>query len=53
MIPVALIPVLQQLSKLANDVLVFLHDNIGLEWGVAIIVLTFLTRLLILPLSIS
>ncbi len=53
MIPVALIPVLQQLSKLANDVLVFLHDNIGLEWGVAIIVLTFLTRLLILPLSIK
>jgi len=52
-IPVALIPVLEQLSRLANDVLVFLHDNVGLEWGVAIIVLTFLTRLLILPLSIK
>jgi YidC/Oxa1 family membrane protein insertase len=49
----ALIPVLEQLSQLANDVLVFLHDQIGLEWGVAIIVLTFLTRLLIVPLSIK
>jgi YidC/Oxa1 family membrane protein insertase len=53
MIPVALIPVLEQLSRLANDVLVWLHDNVGLEWGLAIIVLTFLTRLLILPLSIK
>ncbi len=53
MIPIALLPVLDQLAHLANDVLVWLHDTIGLEWGVAIIVLTFLTRLLILPLSMK
>src|SRR5262249_56876644 len=29
------------------------QDNVGLEWGGAIIVLTFLTRLLILPLSLK
>jgi YidC/Oxa1 family membrane protein insertase len=52
-IPVALIPVLQQLSTLANDVLVFIHDNIGLGWGLSIVALTFLTRLLIVPLSIK
>jgi YidC/Oxa1 family membrane protein insertase len=50
---VALIPVLQQLSTLANDVLVFIHDNIGLGWGLSIVALTFLTRLLIVPLSIK
>lgn len=36
-----------------NDVLVFFHDNVGLTWGAAIIALTFLIRILILPLSIK
>jgi YidC/Oxa1 family membrane protein insertase len=44
--------VLQPLIDIANDVLVFLHDQ-GLEFGAAIVCLTFLTRLLIVPLSVK
>ena len=45
--------VLQPLIDVGTAVLLYLHDNVGLGWGVSIIVLTFLTRLLILPLSIK
>lgn len=45
--------VLQPLVDAAEAVILFLHDTVGLEWGLAIVVLTFLTRLLILPLSIK
>jgi YidC/Oxa1 family membrane protein insertase len=41
------------LINVTNNVLVFFHDNVGLEWGGAIIALTFLIRLLILPLSVK
>jgi YidC/Oxa1 family membrane protein insertase len=51
MLPVA--NVLQPLIDVGVSVLLFLHDNVGFGWGVSIIVLTFLTRLLILPLSIK
>ena len=37
----------------ANAVLVFLHDDVGLYWGPAIVALTFITRIVILPLSIK
>ena len=43
---------LQPLEDIANEVLIFLHDA-GLEYGAAIVALTFITRLLILPLSIK
>ena len=36
-----------------NDVLIWFHDTVGLSWGLAIIALTFLIRILILPLSIK
>ena len=42
---------LQPLIDLANTVLVFLHD-LGFVYGTAIVLLTFITRALILPLSI-
>src|SRR5262245_41017010 len=45
--------VLQPLINIANDLLVFLHDNVGLAYGGAIVALTFITRALILPLSIK
>ncbi len=51
MIPLA--HIFQPLINVANDVLVFFHDNVGLEWGLAIIALTFVTRIVILPLSIK
>ena len=43
---------LQPLIDIANEVLVFLHD-LGLQYGAAIVALTFLTRLLIMPLSVK
>jgi YidC/Oxa1 family membrane protein insertase len=51
MLPVA--NVLQPLIDVADAVLTFLHDDAGFSWGVAIIVLTFITRIAILPLSIT
>jgi YidC/Oxa1 family membrane protein insertase len=43
---------LQPLIDIANDVLVFLHD-LGFAYGTAIVMLTFITRALILPLSVK
>ena len=45
--------IFQPLIDLANEVLVFLHDTVGLEYGLAIVGLTFITRLAILPLSVK
>lgn len=51
MIPVA--HILQPLIDAAEAVILFLHDDVGLTWGLAIVGLTFITRLLILPLSLK
>lgn len=45
--------VFQPLIDVANEVLVFLHDSVGLHYGAAIVALTFITRAVILPLSIK
>ena len=45
--------VLQPLVDIANSILVFLHDDIGLVYGTAIVALTFLTRAAIIPLSVK
>ena len=45
--------ILQPLVDVANSVLTFLHDDIGFVYGTAIVVLTFLTRALIIPLSVK
>ena len=45
--------ILQPLIDVAEAVIVFLHDDVGLGWGLAIVGLTFMTRLLILPLSLK
>ena len=44
---------LQPLVDVANSVLTFFHDDVGTSWGVAIILLTFVTRIAILPLSLK
>ena len=36
--------IFQPLIDVANAVLLFFHDTIGLSWGLSIIGLTFLTR---------
>ena len=45
--------IFQPLIDLFNEVLVFLHDSVGLHYGMAIVVLTWLTRLVIVPLSVK
>jgi YidC/Oxa1 family membrane protein insertase len=44
---------LQPLIDLADTVLNFFHDDVGLGWGMSIVALTFVTRIAILPLSIK
>jgi YidC/Oxa1 family membrane protein insertase len=43
--------ILQPAVDVANAVLVFFHDNVGLSWGLAIMALTVLTRALLVPLT--
>jgi YidC/Oxa1 family membrane protein insertase len=50
-IPVA--NILQPLIDAAEAVILFLHDDVGLTWGLAIVGLTFITRIVILPLSLK
>ena len=51
MLPVAIQLAPQFLVDIADHVLVFFHDSIGLSWGVAIIALTVATRTLLIPLT--
>src|SRR6476620_12783976 len=41
----------QFLVDIADEVLVFFHDSVGLSWGGAIIALTVATRTLLIPLT--
>ena len=50
---IVLANIFQPLIDVANEILVFLHDTVGLEYGAAIVGLTFITRALILPLSVK
>jgi YidC/Oxa1 family membrane protein insertase len=43
---------IEQLEVAADEVLNFFHDDAGLSWGLSIVFLTFVTRLVILPLSL-
>ena len=43
--------VLQPLIDVANAVLQFFHDNVGLSWGMSIIALTVVTRAALIPLT--
>lgn len=45
--------ILQPLIDVAETVIVFLHADVGLGWGLSIVGLTFITRVLILPLSVK
>ena len=45
--------ILQPLVDVANSVLTFFHDDVGVSWGMAIILLTIVTRIAILPLSLK
>jgi len=43
--------ILQPLINVANAVLQFFHDDVGLSWGMSIIALTVCTRALLIPLT--
>ena len=43
--------ILQPLIDVANGVLTFFHDEVGVSWGVSIILLTFATRAVLIPLT--
>ena len=51
MIPAA--NILQPLMDVANSILKFFHDDVGTSWGLAIVLLTVITRIAILPLSLK
>ncbi len=44
--------ILQPLINVADSVITFFHNNVGLSWGGAIIALTFTVRIAVLPLSL-
>ena len=48
-LPVA--TVLQPLIDFTEAIMKFFHDDVGLSWGLSIIFLTFVIRLIILPLT--
>ncbi len=43
--------ILQPLIDIANAVLQFFHDDVGLSWGMSIIALTVVTRAVLIPLT--
>jgi YidC/Oxa1 family membrane protein insertase len=45
--------IFQPLIDIADSLIVFLHDDVGLKWGWAIVGLTVIVRLAILPLTIK
>ncbi|HEY0318030.1 MAG TPA: YidC/Oxa1 family membrane protein insertase [Solirubrobacterales bacterium] len=51
MLPLAIQLAPQFLVNIADEVLVFFHDNVGLSWGGAIIALTVAMRTLLIPLT--
>src|SRR6266511_6117693 len=45
--------IFQPLIDVADSVLKFFHNDVGLSWGLSIVFLTIVTRLVILPLSLK
>lgn len=45
--------ILQPLIDVCDTVMVFFHDKVGVGWGLSIILLTFVVRLVLLPLTIK
>jgi YidC/Oxa1 family membrane protein insertase len=45
--------ILQPLIDVCDEVLVFFHDSVGVGWGWSIILLTFVVRLVLLPLTVK
>ena len=50
---IVLANILQPLIDVAEAVILFFRDDVGVSWGLAIVGLTFVTRIVILPLSLK
>lgn len=45
--------ILQPLIDLFNDVLTWLHNDVGLAWGIGIVLITWLSRIVVLPFTLK
>jgi YidC/Oxa1 family membrane protein insertase len=46
------IPVIKQLEDVFDDLITWMYDDVGIAWGIGIVLITFLSRLVVLPLTI-
>src|SRR5262245_37793335 len=44
--------ILSPLENLFNDIIKWLHDDVGLAWGLGIVLITWLSRLVVLPFTL-
>jgi YidC/Oxa1 family membrane protein insertase len=44
--------ILQPLIDVFNDVIVWMHDDVGIAWGLGIVLITWLSRLIVLPFTL-
>src|SRR3954468_995273 len=44
--------ILQPLIDVFNDVLKWLHNDVGVSWGIGIVLITWLSRLVVLPFTL-
>jgi YidC/Oxa1 family membrane protein insertase len=50
--PLADIPVISQIEDLFNELIVWMHDDLTITWGVGIVLITWLSRLVVLPFTL-
>ena len=48
----AAVPVIEQLANLVEDLSVWMYDDAGIAWGLGIVLITFISRLVVLPLTL-
>jgi YidC/Oxa1 family membrane protein insertase len=46
------IPVIKQLEDVFDDLITWMYDDLGIAWGIGIVLITFLSRLVVLPLTL-
>jgi YidC/Oxa1 family membrane protein insertase len=44
--------ILSPIENLFNDAIVWLHDDVGVTWGLAIVLITWLSRLVVMPFTL-
>jgi YidC/Oxa1 family membrane protein insertase len=49
----ATIPVIQQIEDLFNSVISWMYNDLGLAWGVGIVLITFMSRAIVLPFTLK